>query len=385
MTKSIYLDNNTIAKPSMQALSKMMPYLSDFWGAPSAPHKKGQELFPAIEENYKKIYSLLGASDRDDFILTSSGAEAVNHVFFSVYFHISRGSGKNQFITSNIDEAPALMSIGRLEQLSCIGIMVDANNNGIVTPEAIAKAITPRTALVSISWANALTGVINPVAEIATMCREKGIFFHVDATQVLGKLLFNMSEIKADFITFNGDQLHAPKGIGGLLIRNGVHCSPFIVGGSEQGGFRAGSLNVPGLVALGHIADENIETRDLMCTEVARLRGKLESGIVAKYTQAKVLLDGCERLPHCTVIAFPGVINEALLYELNRKGVCATIGGGCFQQIALILEGCGIPTQLAHSSISFSLSRETTEDEIDQAIDIVANAASKLSRLSAFT
>lgn len=382
MTRGIYLDNNMATRPSIQTITKMMPFYTDHWGNPSSPHQMGQELFPALTEAYRSIYKMLGAHDSDGFVFTSSGAEAINHVFLSSYFDITRATGKNQYVTANIEEAPILMSISRLELLGCTGKMVNANKKGIVTPEAIEQVLTPRTALVSLSWANGLTGVINPVADIAKLCHEKGIPLHIDATHVLGKLFFELDEIKASFITFNGDQLYAPKGTGGLWVKEGVKCSPFLVGGIEQGGHRAGSYNIPGLIGLGNAAVESIECRDLICTEVARLRNQLEVGILAGYPEAQVMFKDEERLPHCTAIAFPGIANEALLYALNKKGVYAGIGGGSYQQIALVLTGSGIDGMTAQGAISFSLSRETNEDEIDRAIAMIVEAAHKLRKLS---
>ncbi|MCE5316380.1 MAG: cysteine desulfurase [Parachlamydia sp.] len=383
MPHGIYLDNSTTARPSQKALSKMMPFLTDRWGHPSQPHQMGQELYPAMQESYKAIYALLGTKESASFVFTSSGAEAVNQVFLSTYLDVSQSSGKNQFITSNVDEAPALMSIGRLEHMGCVGKMVHAGAHGVVTVEALGDAISPRTALVSLSWANGLTGVVQPVAEISQVCQQRGIALHLDATHVLGKLFYDLEEIKPTFLTFNGAQLHAPKGTGGLSVKEGTKCSPFIVGGIEQGGKRAGSFDVAALVALGQASLETLETRDLLCTEVARLRDKLESNILEGFPEAQILLKGVhERLPHCTAIAFPGMANEALLYTLNRKGVFASIGGGCFQQLALILAASGIPDILAHTAVSFSLSRETTEDEVDRASEIICEAAKRLRKLS---
>lgn len=383
MPHGIYLDNSTTTRPSQRALSKMMPFLTDRWGHPSAPHQMGQELYPAMQESYKAIYTLLGAKESASVVFTSSGAEAVNQVFLSTYQDISLPSGKNQYLTSNVDEAPALISIGRLEHLGCLGKMLHADKQGLVTPQIIADAISPRTALVSLSWANGLTGVVQPVAEISKLCQERGIAFHLDATHILGKLFYDLEEINPTFISFNGGQLHAPKGTGGLYIKEGIKCSPFIVGGIEQGGKRAGSFDIAALVALGQAAIEALEARDLLCTEVARLRDRLETNIAKGFPDAQALLkDHHERLPHCTSIAFPGMANEALLYALNRKGVFASIGGGCFQQIGLILTASGITEKLAHTAISFSLSRETTEEEVDRASEIICESAKRLRKLS---
>ncbi len=382
MAKPIYLDNSTTTKPSESTVQKMLPYLTAMWGSPSAPHQKGQELFPAIEDALKGIYEMLGAQEADDVIFTSCGAEAVNHVLFSAYYDITRNTGKNQFITSNIDEAPTLMSIGRLEQLGCVGKLVEANPLGYVTAQSIADAFTPRTAMVSLAWANGLTGVINPVSEIAAACKARGVILHLDATHILGKLYFDLEEVGAQLISFNGDQLHAPKGSGALYIKGGSKCSPFILGGSEQAGYRAGALNVPCLVALGSAAREVIDQRDLLCTEVARLRNKLEVGILDGFAAALPLFRDQERLPNCFSMAFPGIANEAMLYALNRKGVYASIGGGAFQQIGLVLMASGIAETVAHTAINFSLSRETNECEVDAAIEIIVDTAKRLAKLS---
>lgn len=381
--KKIYLDNSTLAKPSERAIGKMIAFFTDQWGSLSSPHQMGQELYPAVEESYKAIYSLFDAKNEDGFVLTSSGAEAVNQVMFSAYYDLYLTTGKNHVITSVIDEAPAVMSANRLEKMGCVAKSASVDSNGRTTAASIADLMTPRTSFVSLSWANGLTGVIHPVQEISDLCKERGVRFHLDATHVLGKLFFNRDDIGADFVTFNGSQIHAPKGCGGIYIKEGTKLSPLIVGGTDQEGKRAGCLNVPSLVALGCAAQEALEQRDLLCTEVARLRNRLEQGISAGFSEAFPFFKDQERLPHCTAIAFPGIANEAMLFSLNRKGVFASIGGGNFQQLGLMLAASGISEPLAHSAVSFSLSRETYEEEVDRAIDIIVDTAKKLRKLSA--
>ncbi len=378
----IYLDNSTTAKPSDKAISMMMPFFTHHWGIPSAPHHKGQELYPALIQSYKTIYEAIGAKERDQFVFTSSGAEAVNQVVMSVYKDVTVQSGKNQFLTSVLDEAPAIMATGRLDQLGCVAKMIPAAPQGYVTAEAFAETISPRTAMVSLSWASGMTGVIQPLKEIAALCKQRGIFLHVDATHILGKLYYDLEDVGADYITFNGDQLHAPKGTGGLYIRYGVKCSPLISGSSDQAGMRGASINMPGLVSLATAAKEAIDCRDLVCTEVARLRDKLEQGILRIYPKATVCFNDQERLPNCSAIIFPGIINESLLYALNRKGVYASIGGGVFQQLGLLLQACGIDEKLAQCAISFSLSRYTTDEEIDEAIKIIEECTKSLHKIS---
>jgi cysteine desulfurase len=380
--KRIYLDNHTTTKPSAAVVKEMMPFLSDLWGVPSAPNLFGQELLPAIEQAYRNLYRLFGASDSDTVILVSSGAEAVNHAILAAYFDMTRHTGKNHFVTSQIDEAPMIMAMGRLEQLGCSVKMANANKQGKVTAKEISEAITPRTALVSLCWANGLTGVIHDVAEIAKVCQSRGILFHLDASHVLGKIFFDLTEITPDLISFNGDHIHGPKGTGALYIRSGLRLSPFILGGQDQGGQRAGAVNVAGLAGLGIAAKESLENLDLLGTEIARLRGRLESGIKEKYPETVIFFEDEDRLPNCTAMAFPGITNDAMMFALNRKGVFGSFGGGSFQKISLILIASGVDEVLANSAISFSLSRETTEEEIDQAVEIIASTAKRLRKLS---
>lgn len=378
----IYLDNSTTTKPSEKSVMGMMPFFTDMWGIPSAPHQKGQILFPAILESFKNLYKLIGAKEEDLFVFTSSGAESVNHVIHSVYRETTLTTGKNQFLTSSISEAPSIMAMEQLEGLGCISKMIEVNASGIVTVEALAESISPRTALVSLPWANGLTGVIQPLTEIIELCQQRGILLHLEASHILGKLFFDLEDLKIDFLTFNGDHLHAPKGTGGLYVKNGVRSTPFIVGSTNQGAQRSGPLNVPSLVALGIAAKESMESQDYLCTEIARLRNKLENGILQKISTAIALFQDQERLPHCTTISFPGLTSEALLFELNRKGVFACIGGGSFQQLGLLLETCKISELISQGAISFSLSRYTQEEEIDRAIILIAETAELLLKMS---
>ena len=379
----IYLDNSMTTRPSEKSVSQMLPYYTKKWGTPSAPHRMGQELLGSMEESLKAIYTLLGAKVEDDFVFTSSGAEAVNQVIQSVYREVTIPTGKNHYITSQIDEAPAIMAIGRLERFSgCVGTMVKPTQDGVMTAATIAEVLTPRTALVSLSWGNGLTGTINHVEEIAALCKLRGVKFHLDASHILGKLFYDLEAIGVDFLTFNGDLLHAPKGTGGILIRNHNRILPLITGGNEQAGHRAGTMNVPALIALGYAAKETIEARDFLCVEVARLKSRLEHEILHQIPEAQVLFHLQERLPHCTSLAFPGVSSEALLFLLNQEGVYACMGGGSMQQIGYLLNACGVDPLLANSALSFSLSRETTDAEIDQAVRVTTEAVHKLKNVS---
>lgn len=378
----IYLDNSFITRPSKETVSEMMPFLSDRWGSSSAPHGFGQKNLLQMEESYRAVYEMLGAEENDLFLFTSSGTEAVNQVIQGVYRDVTLETGKNHFLTSSIDEAPQIMAMHCLEKQGCVSRMIEVNDEGLVTAEAVGDAMTPRTALVSLSWANGLTGVIHPVEEIAKVCKERGVLFHLDASHVLGKLYFDLKEIGADFVTFEGSLIHAPQGTGGLWIKEGVKLSPLIFGGNEQAGNRAGPLNLAGLSALSCASKQLVEARDLICMEGARLRNDLEVKVCKGYPEASVLFADGDRLPHITAIAFPGVANEALLFALSEKNLFASIGGGNSQQIGLILEACRVDPIMAQTAVSFSLSRETTDQEIDRAAQVIVETAEQLRRNS---
>ncbi len=377
---SIYLDNQTTARIAKEVVEAMTPFFREAWGTPAAPHQMGQALNDPLKQAAQALYQFVGAQDKDHFVLTSSGAEAVNHVVFAAYMDITRKTGKNHFVTSTLDEAPAIMALERLQELGCIYQLAPAKL-GKVTVDSIAETITPRTALVSLSWACGLTGVIHPVRPIAALCKERGILFHVDATHVLGKGYFLWEECGADILTFNGEQLHGPKGTGGLFIRDGIEISPLIIGGNEQTGLRGGSLNVPGWIGLAKAVELAEESCAYVCTEIARLRTHFEEVLLTHIPGAKVYFREEERLPHVTAIHFPGVTSDALLYLMNRKGVYASLGGGNFQQIAHLMRASGIES---HCTLSFSLSRDTTLQEIEEGAAKIIEAYGRLRKCSQF-
>lgn len=382
LSQTIYLDNSSTARPSEEAVSKMLLFHTEKWGIPSQPHQMGCEIALPMNEAYRAIYRLLGAKDQDTVVFTSSGAEAINQAIFSTYQEVSVPLGKNHFISTAIDEAPSMMSMHRLEAFGCSATQLKPNSQGVITPKSLVEAITPRTALFSIPWASGLTGVVQPILELAEICKLRGVRLLVDATHALGKIFFELGDLSIDFLAFNGEQVHAPKGTGGLYAREGIFLTPFIVGGMEQAGLRAGSINVPCLVGLGVAAKQALEARDYLCTEVARLRMHFENEVIRRISSAKILFGYEERVPHITAISFPGVLNESLLFSLNRRGVFASIGGGSQQQLTYFLHTCGVAPRLAESALSFSLSRETTEEQVERAAQALEVSYMKLRKIS---
>lgn len=381
--KPLYFDYHTTAPPSLQTLELIEPFLKERWGIPAAPHRRGQELLPAMERAYQQIYSLLGARDADQVILTSSGAEAINHLLFSTYMRTTRMGGRNHYLAPITDEAPIILGQERLEELGCESDLVPVNAQGMITPEALADALKPRTALFSLSWANGMTGVVQPVLELSDLCRDRGVLFHLDASHVLGKVAFDLDEIAPDFVTFHGDLLHGPVGTGCLWARSGLPLVPLITGGGDQGNLRAGSVSLPLLVGLGAAAEESQHHRDHMCMEVARLRSSLEEKLMAALPGVHPLFTEVERLPHTSCLFIPGVSADALLFALNQVNVQISFGGGAYQQLTLQLKAMGFDHPMVDSVISLTLSRDTTEEEIDELVLRMTKQVRQLQKLSA--
>jgi cysteine desulfurase len=352
----------------------MIPFFREHWGSITAPHQMGQELFPVLQRNSEMILELLGAKEEDKFYFFSSSAEAIAHVYQSHYFDHVRHTGKNHVVTTNIEEAPVLMSLKRLEELGCSGKIIPVNAQGQLTKAALEEALRPRTSLVSITWANGLTGVIHPIADIAEVCRAKEVRLHVDASYVIGKTHFRLEDLDIDFLTFEGSLLHAPKGTAGLIVKEKTVFSHPL--------FSMMGIPIGSVAAIAHALDEGGQMFDHLCLETARLCDKLEKGIQAAVPDAVILFQKVERLPNCCAIAFPGIASDALLFLLSRKGVYASVGGGHCQKLSHVLVACGVDQTLAQCALSFSLSFETKEEEIDYAIKTIVECARQLQHLS---
>jgi cysteine desulfurase len=359
----IHLDTHSTSSISTVALDRMVAYLHD-----SAISRADLEL------RYQSIYELVGASLEDRFVLTTSSAEAVNQVLWSIFLEVGRKTGKCHFVASTLEDAPTMQMLKRLEDLGCFVKFVSVNERGQIDLKQLEELMTPRTACVSVTVAHGLTGVIQPVEEICHLAQQKGILLHLDAAYALGK--YDLSTLEPDYITFSGERIHASKHCGGLFAKKGAPLSSLIVGGTEQGGLRAGTLDLPSLMALSAAASQITCSLDAMNLEMIRLRDLLEAEIQQQIPRAEVLFQDVLRLPNTTVVIFPKVHQEALLYLLEKKGVFALIGGSHFQHLHRLLQVRG------DQAISFSIDRMTREDEIRKAVSILAEQVHILSALS---
>ena len=360
MSDAIYLDNHSATKPCQSALERMKLYLED---ASFLPHRMGPDQIAAIDGRIQMLYDLVGAKPNDRFVFTASGAEAIYQVYWSIYFEVARKEGKCHFVTSELEDTAQIQGLKRCEDLGCIVKTVPCDKSGRIDIQKLSESINPRTALVSVCLAQGITGIVQPIQEIAKICQEKNVYLHVDATYGIGKISL---EFISDYLTFSGDRMHALKSSGALFAKARCPLSPLMSGAS--------GMDIPSLASLTAAAQQSILTLDVMGLEVARLREKLEKQILERIPGTQVLLGDSLRLPNVSVIAFPRVHQEALLYALNHRKVFASMGGGCHQELSRLLISSGYDERIAVSALSFSLSRMTTEMEINEALMRIVDA-----------
>lgn len=379
-----YLDNNATTMIDPKVLELMEPYLTQKYGNPSSLHKFGTETHPAISEAIDKLYAGIGAKDEDDVIVTSCSTESNNWVLKGVYFDEILGKGKNHIITTEVEHPAVRSTCAFLETLGVKVTYLPINEDIRVTAEQVREAITDKTALVSVMWANNETGVIFPIQEIGEVCKEKGVLFHTDAVQAIGKIPVDVIKANVDFLSFSAHKFHGPKGIGGLYIRKDVKLTPLFHGGEHMGGRRSGTLNVPYIVGMGEamaLAQKGLVYED---TEVRRLRDKLEDAILQN---DEILVVGKKELkvPNTILTSVRGIEGEAMLWDLNKAGIAASTGSACASEdleANPVMAAIGADKELAHTAIRFSLSRFNTEVEIDYVIDVFNKSIKRLREIS---
>ena len=357
---AFYFDNSRVTKASPKAMEVLHSLSEKQWHSPFEFTKKSEQ----------SILEFLRAPKQAQFYLTSSASEGFSHILEGVCLkHISK-TGKNHIIAGADD----LLSARMIERWKPLGVAlkkVPLNAEARVTAETLTAVLSPRTALLTLPWANGLTGVIHPILEIANLCQEKGILFHVDASTILGKYYFSFSDTPIDFLTFDGSLFHAPIGSGGLLIRDKDALFPFR---SKP----HGAL----LASLGRACEEADEQFDHICLETARLRNKFEAHIKKGFLEAEVLFQSAERLPQVSCIAFPGIFYELLAFTLREKGIAVGFGIENGLSLESMLKEMGVEPIFCASALSFSLSRETTEKEVDHAAAIIVEVAQRLKTFS---
>jgi cysteine desulfurase len=381
----IYLDNNATTIVDPRVKEAMEPFYSQLYGNPNSLHSFGTEVHSYMRLAIDRLYKGINAREEDDIIVNGCGSEGNNTILKTALFNFLEDRKKNHIITTSVEHPAVTNSCKFLQKMGMKVTFLPVNENGIMDAKILRDYINPdHTALVSIMWANNETGLIFPIKELAELCREKGILFHTDAVQAIGKIPVDVQEVPVDFLTFSAHKFHGPKGVGGLFMRKGRNIIPLLHGGEQMAGKRGGTVDVPGLIGMGlamELANNNL---DYELTEVKRLRDKLEQGLL-EIENCLVIGRDSPRTPNTILASFKGVEGEALIWDLNQKGIAASTGSACASEDLEpnpTFVAIGIDEELAHTGIRLSLSRFTKEEEVDIAIEVIKKSVKRLRDIS---
>jgi len=381
--KTVYFDNNATTRVAEEVVDEMKPLFCDLYGNPSSMHSFGGQVERCVRRAREQVAGLLGC-DPSEIIFTGCGTESDNTAIKGT---LAAVPNRRKVITTRV-EHPAVLSVSRdLESYGYTVVELSVDKFGRLDLDELSDELDDDTALVSIMYANNETGTMFPVEQAADMVTSRGAVFHTDAVQVVGKIPLNLKEGRIDMLSLSGHKLHAPKGVGVLYVRKGTRLMPFMQGGHQEGGRRAGTENVPGIVGLGkacEMAAANIEEEN---DRVRGLRDKLERDILEQCPDCRINGDVENRLPNTTNISFEYIEGEAILLMLDKYGICASSGSACTSgslEPSHVLRAMGVPFTAAHGSIRFSLSRYSTEEEVDYAIEKIPPIIEQLRALSPF-
>jgi cysteine desulfurase len=386
MGKIIYLDNNATTKVDERVLEEMLPYLKEEYANPSSMYDFSRKSSKAIKEARGKIKDFLGAANEKEIIFTSCGSESANTAIRGALAH---DKSKKHIITTKI-EHPCVLNVYRyLEKQGYKVDYIGVNSNGELNIDELNNLITNDTALVSVMWANNETGVLNPIAEISQIIKSKNpeTKFFVDGVQGAGKVPINVVEAGVDMLGISGHKFHAPKGIGALYVNSKTMINPLIIGGHQERGKRAGTENVPYIVGIGKAAELASDNLQYEMTEVKRLRDKLEKGIIQNIYNSRVNTGLAPRVPNTTNIGFEYIEGELILLHLSDLGICASSGSACTSgslEPSHVLRAMNVPFTAIHGSIRWSLSRFTTEAEIDYVIEKLPKVIEEITTISPY-
>jgi cysteine desulfurase len=380
----IYMDNNATTRVAPEVVDAMQPYFSEYYGNPSSMHSFGGDVAAKIKEARENVARLIGATP-DEIIFTSCGTESDGTAIRAA---IESNPDKRHIVTTRV-EHPAIKNL--YESLSKKGYrvtFVPVDSLGRLDLDYLYQNLSDDTAIVSVMWANNETGVIFPIEEISREVKNRGIVFHTDAVQAVGKIPIDVGKTAVDMLSLSGHKFHAPKGIGALYLRKGTKFAPFMVGGHQEKGRRGGTENTAAIIGLGKAAELAIgHLEENGYERIARLRDKLENNLLEKVPNTMVNGDRDHRLPNTSSIAFEYVEGEAILLMMNEHGICASSGSACTSgslEPSHVLRAMGVPFTAAHGSIRFSLSRYNIEEEIDFILEKLPPIIENLRQLSPF-
>ncbi|MCB2167245.1 MAG: cysteine desulfurase NifS [Deltaproteobacteria bacterium] len=381
--KTIYVDNNATTKVAPEVVEAMLPYFTERYGNASSMHSFGGGLVVDIRRARTQVADLIGARP-DEILFTSGGTESDAT---AIHAALQSNPDKRHIVTSRV-EHPAIKNLFERYQKNGYRVtFVPVDGEGRLDQKAFYDSLSDDTAIVSLMWANNETGVINPIEDLSREVRARGILFHTDAVQTVGKIPIDVSHNGVDLLSMSAHKFHGPKGIGALYIRKGTKFKPMVVGGHQEGGRRAGTENVPGIVGMGQacaLAGKNLED---VGTRVRQLRDTLEQALLQAVPRSMANGGQAERLPNTTSIAFEYVEGEAILLMMNEYGICASSGSACTSgslEPSHVLRAMGVPFTAAHGSIRYSLSHYTTREEIDFIVDKMPPIIERLRSMSPF-
>ncbi|MFA6630577.1 MAG: NifS family cysteine desulfurase [Sulfuricurvum sp.] len=381
----VYLDNNATTMVDPAVVEAMVPFFSEVYGNPNSLHRFGTASHPAITKAINQMYKAINASDDDDIIFTSCATESNNWVLKSVWVDKILNGDKNHIVTTEVEHPSVLSTCRFLEEQGVKVTYLPVNDQGIVEAHTLRSFITDKTALVSVMWANNETGMIFPIKEIGEICKEKGVLFHTDGVQAVGKIPVDMQEVHVDFMSMSAHKFHGPKGIGALYIRNSEELTPLLHGGEHMGGRRSGTLNVPYIIGMGkaiELATDNIEEK---MASIRAKRDRLEDALLSTLDDVFTVGSRDNRTPNTILISIRGVEGEGMLWDLNNALIGASTGSACASEdleANTVMLAIGADHELAHTGIRLSLSRFTTDEEVDYVIDHFKAAVARLRAIS---
>ncbi|MDD7022334.1 MAG: cysteine desulfurase NifS [Aeromonadales bacterium] len=382
--EGIYLDNNATTMIDPKVVDAMMPYLRTYYGNASSQHGFGLPVDKAIARAREQVAEFLGAEHPDEIIFTSCATESDNTALWSSLWS---QKGKDEIVTTDVEHPAILQTCAFLEDHGVKVTYLKVNSKGDLNVDDFKAALTPKTALASVMWANNETGDIYPVPELAEIAAERGVMFHTDAVQAVSKIPICLKDTKINMLSFSGHKIHAPKGIGVLYVRRGTRFVPFMKGGHQERGRRAGTENVPYIVGLGVACELAGQHLSEVNTRIRKLRDRLQEGILKSIPECFVTGDPQNRTANTLNVAFKFVEGEAILLMLNEHGIAASSGSACSSESlepSHVMRAMGVPFSAAHGTIRFSLSRFTTDEDVDTTLKVLPGIIARLRELSPY-